>query len=144
MWNLPRLETEPMSPALSGRFLSTAPPGKSPLFFRFFFHTGHYRVLSRIPCIVSRSLLVICFIYSCVYISQLFFLMFGIHSSELNHLYSVLSWTRDEICQFWWRGWQNCNIPVYKILVGGFGRDGRVESTRNVSPPGQQLHICLT
>lgn len=29
MWDLPRLEIEPMSPALVGRFLSTAPLGKS-------------------------------------------------------------------------------------------------------------------
>ena len=28
MWNLPRPGTEPMSPALAGRFLSTVPPGK--------------------------------------------------------------------------------------------------------------------
>ena len=30
MWNPPRLETEPISPTLTGRFLSTVPPGKSP------------------------------------------------------------------------------------------------------------------
>ena len=30
MWNLPRPGTAPMSPALAGRFLSTALPGKSP------------------------------------------------------------------------------------------------------------------
>ena len=29
LWNLPRLGTEPVSPALAGGFLSTAPPGKS-------------------------------------------------------------------------------------------------------------------
>ena len=29
MWNLPRSGTEPMSPALAGRFLTTGPPGKS-------------------------------------------------------------------------------------------------------------------
>ena len=29
MWNLPRPGTEPMSPALAGRFLSTTPLGKS-------------------------------------------------------------------------------------------------------------------
>ena len=31
MWNLPRKEIEPLSPALAGRFLSTVPPGKSHL-----------------------------------------------------------------------------------------------------------------
>ena len=30
MWDLPRLGLEPMSPALAGRFLTTAPPGKPP------------------------------------------------------------------------------------------------------------------
>ena len=30
MWDLPRPELEPLSPALAGGFLTTAPPGKSP------------------------------------------------------------------------------------------------------------------
>ena len=30
MWDLPRLGLEPVSPALAGRFSTTAPPGKSP------------------------------------------------------------------------------------------------------------------
>ena len=29
MWDLPRSGSEPMSPALAGRFLTTGPPGKS-------------------------------------------------------------------------------------------------------------------
>ena len=29
MWNLPEPELEPVSPALAGGFLTTAPPGKS-------------------------------------------------------------------------------------------------------------------
>ena len=38
MWDLPRPGLEPMSPALAGRFSTTAPPGKpSTLFFSFFF-----------------------------------------------------------------------------------------------------------
>ena len=43
-----------------------------PLFFRFYSHIGHYRVLSRVPCAIllySRSLLFVCFIYSSVYMS---------------------------------------------------------------------------
>ena len=32
MWDLPGPGIEPMSPALAGRFLTTAPPGKSPVF----------------------------------------------------------------------------------------------------------------
>ena len=35
MWNLPGPGLEPMSPALAGGFLTTAPPGK-PQFFTFF------------------------------------------------------------------------------------------------------------
>ena len=31
MWDLPGLGIEPVSPALAGRFLTTAPPGKFPL-----------------------------------------------------------------------------------------------------------------
>ena len=31
MWDLPQLGIEPVSPALAGRFLTTAPPGKSKL-----------------------------------------------------------------------------------------------------------------
>ena len=42
-----------------------------PLLFRFFSHLGHYRILSRVPCVHSRSLLVICFMYSRVYVSIL-------------------------------------------------------------------------
>ena len=30
MWDLPRPELEPVSPALAGRFSTTAPPGKPP------------------------------------------------------------------------------------------------------------------
>ena len=35
MWDLPRPGHEPVSPALAGRFSTTAPPGK-PQFFLFF------------------------------------------------------------------------------------------------------------
>ena len=45
----------------------------STLFFVFFSHTGHYRVLSRVPCAINcinRSLLVIYFTYSSVYMGE--------------------------------------------------------------------------
>ena len=35
MWDLPRPGLEPVSPALAGRFSTTAPPGKPHFFFRF-------------------------------------------------------------------------------------------------------------
>jgi len=43
----------------------------STLFFRFFSHIGHYRVLSRVPVLYSRFLLVVCFyIVVCMFQSQ--------------------------------------------------------------------------
>ena len=54
MWDLPKPETEPGSLALAGGFFTTEPPGKPPpLFFRFFSHIGHYRVLSRVPTAIQ-------------------------------------------------------------------------------------------
>ena len=41
----------------------------SPLFFRLSSHIGHYRLLSRVPCAISRFVLAIYFIYSSVYMS---------------------------------------------------------------------------
>ena len=41
-----------------------------PLFFRFFSHIGHYRVLSRVPCAIQQVL--ICYLFyiqQCVYVS---------------------------------------------------------------------------
>ena len=35
MWDLPRPGLEPVSPALAGRFSTTAPPGKAPIYFIF-------------------------------------------------------------------------------------------------------------
>ena len=35
MWDLPGAGLEPVSPALAGGFLTTAPPGKSGKFFLF-------------------------------------------------------------------------------------------------------------
>ena len=38
MWDLPGPGTEPVSPALAGRFLTTGPPGKSSVFFSIFIY----------------------------------------------------------------------------------------------------------
>ena len=38
MWDLPRPGLEPVSPALAGRFSTTAPPGKPPPLFYFYFY----------------------------------------------------------------------------------------------------------
>ena len=40
MWDLPRPGLEPVSPALAGRFSTTAPPGK-PQNFTFYLYTLH-------------------------------------------------------------------------------------------------------
>ena len=40
-------------------------------FFKFFSHLGYYRILSRVPVLYSRSLLIIYFKYSRVYMSVL-------------------------------------------------------------------------
>ena len=39
MWDLPRPGLEPVSPALAGRFATTAPPGQPPYIFLLFFLT---------------------------------------------------------------------------------------------------------
>ena len=38
------------------------------ILFRFFSHRGYYRILSRVPVLCSRSLLIIYFVYSSVYL----------------------------------------------------------------------------
>ena len=40
MWDLPRPEVKPMSPALAGGFLTTAPPGKSPGLVQLYLQSG--------------------------------------------------------------------------------------------------------
>ena len=48
-----------------------------PLFFRFYSHIGHYRVLSRVPCAVQQVLISHLFdIWQCVYVNPLFFFFF--------------------------------------------------------------------
>ena len=43
MWDLPGLGLKPMSPALAGRFLTTAPPGKPlELFITLLFEVGFF------------------------------------------------------------------------------------------------------
>ena len=70
MWDLPGPGLEPVSPALAGGFSTTAPPGQShvSILSQILFS---YRLLQNIefPVLYSRSLLIICFIYSTVYIT---------------------------------------------------------------------------
>ena len=48
-WDLPGPGFEPMSPALSGRFLSTAPPGMAKLFKHIYFNWGKSGGLVWVP-----------------------------------------------------------------------------------------------
>ena len=46
MWDLPRPGLEPVSPALAGRFSTTAPPGKpSPIYFFIRSYVYHYGLI---------------------------------------------------------------------------------------------------
>ena len=49
-WNLPRPGTEPMSPALAGRCLTTGPPRKSDIVFFNFPHGTNLTRIIRCPC----------------------------------------------------------------------------------------------
>ena len=70
MWNLPVPGIEPMFPELAGRFLSTVPPGKSPIVFNYcccFIHSlSHFQLFATprtaahqpsLSFTISRSLL---------------------------------------------------------------------------------------
>ena len=65
MWDLPRPGLEPVSPALAGRFSTSAPPGKPPHSFLYsfplWFITGYWIYF---PVLYSRTLLFIHPIYN--------------------------------------------------------------------------------
>ena len=50
MWDLPRPGLEPMSPALAGRFSTTAPPGKPHDFLNIKYYTGKCYWISFCQC----------------------------------------------------------------------------------------------
>ena len=52
MWDLPRPGLEPMSPALAGRFSTTAPPGK-PLFEQFWTHPSFQDITQNIDLVIT-------------------------------------------------------------------------------------------
>ena len=53
MWDLPRPGLEPVSPALAGRFSTTAPPGKPPNLFLI--DSGSYLIDLRVPSLCLMS-----------------------------------------------------------------------------------------
>ena len=66
---LPNPGVKPISNCISctgGRFFTTEPQGKP------FSHIGYYKIFSIVPYAYSRSLLVIYFIYDCVYVTPKF------------------------------------------------------------------------
>ena len=57
MWDLPGLVTEPMSPALEGRFFTTEPLGKPDLQILDHDHDQDQAGLERIPAVGSKSVM---------------------------------------------------------------------------------------
>ena len=58
MWNLPGPGLEPMSPALAGGFLTTAPPGKSPvMFYRSILLTFQHVIWSVVVFSITEALI---------------------------------------------------------------------------------------
>ena len=83
MWDLPRPGLEPMSPALAGGFLTTAPPGKP----AYLFYTQQFVSLHPIPSICpSFSPLVTTSLFS---ISVSLSMFFYIHSFVLFFRFQV-------------------------------------------------------
>ena len=58
MWDLPGPGFEPASPALSGGFLTTVPPGKPVIqyFYRLYSIKSYYKMIAIIPDVVQYIL----------------------------------------------------------------------------------------
>ena len=107
-----------------------------PSFFRFFSHIGYYRILIRVPCAISRSLLIICdlaflknfdfFIlhgYVCIpfdfleYCTKIFFIMMtGFLEAPLNFVLKESISLALPSSQPWLSG---SNMHVFICLGGG-------------------------
>ena len=79
MWDLPRPGLEPMSPALAGRFSTTAPPGKPRVVFfvdrcNIFEPEGVYLICFTIQVIISNA--------GINFHAQVFFLRFEIFNDN--------------------------------------------------------------
>ena len=149
MWDLPRLGLEPVSPALAGRFSTTAPPGKprSCGFYLFFFCCG-----------VSHCLIFICWtilmtlgwiLLGCGVWSFLCVVGFGllIFCWEFLHLYS----SKTLACNFpfwcylclvlvsgWW--WlHRMTLGVFPLLLEEFEKGGISSSWFGRIPQWSQL-----
>ena len=82
MWDLPRPGLEPMSPALAGRFSTTAPPGK-PQKHSFIFALFHLPALPSSSCLWMFS----CFqIYKCDIIFHIIDFFVDTESVKVKHM----------------------------------------------------------
>ena len=139
MWNLPRPGLEPVSPALAGRFSTTAPPGKPWLHsFACDIHLSQHHLLkiffswlNSFGFLIENKLTIdtwiyfwtlnfIPFIYVCPYTSTTMFWLLLFHSSfdsgkyESSNIFSSFS-------RLFWLFWVPCNFiwileSVYKFL----------------------------
>ena len=98
MWDLPIPGLEPVSPALAGRFSTTAPPGKPQIF------TLDLTIFD-LQCCVSFRCTAKCFIYTYIYISILFQILFPFSLLQ-NIEQSSLCYTVDP-----------CWLSILNILV---------------------------
>ena len=101
MWDLPGPGIEPVSPALAGRFLTTAPPGKSPNFFiNWLFSTLSLFSLS------SFFLLILVFM-------SLMFLFLNIYWSFGDFKNKALRSSLDT----WWAGWSLLTYEPHNEVI---------------------------
>ena len=80
------------------------------LLFSFFFNIGHYRVMRRVPC---RSVLVIHFIYSSVYLST------QSHNLSISYdpMVTISSYyVLNSVCVFWYMLCDISILPLFPIL----------------------------
>ena len=132
MWDLPRPGLEPVSPALAGGFLTTAPRGKSLLFHFWyywfessFFFLGEsswrfvcFAYLFRTPVLIFIDLFCGLFIVSISFISTLIFivsfllLILGFICSYSSSLRCKLG-LREMVLVFWYR-----HLSLWTSLLG--------------------------
>ena len=94
MWELPRPGIKPLSPALAGEFLTTAPPGKSQqiVFLFVFFNVYHCLCILKHINIIQHPLLQLSFTYMLVNKS---FILTAVQQSavRINHTLFIHSFT---------------------------------------------------
>ena len=97
MWDLPRPGLEPVSPALAGRFSTTAPPGKPETFFLIFSTEIHLNGFTNSHC--NQMKLVFCGFNS---------------SSDLIVFESMMRQSHLSICFYGLKS-QFCTVDIYSL-----------------------------